>query len=296
MDFERAEPQENERNTMNNRGRYNVCRHCGNVGHYPKYCPMKPIENKVPREVRNQCPKCKQTGHFKKNCPQLTEDERRKYNRTTRIESEITRGVADVDLQELVENMEIKLNIGQAMKLIPGLRKEFNEKTKGKRVNITTNFIESKGNSRAMTCIGQIDEHELYVIIDTGAAKSVMSKGMADELGIRINKKDGGVYTTANGKVRSIGDVKKVQVFLEGEETNIDFEILETDDKIMLVGIDWMKKTDAIPKPRDDTLDFKSVNGYVEVPVMTSEENMDYTDSEYENDEDEYEDDILEEY
>ena len=232
---------EYEQTITDKRARNYICKYCNKRGHFSKNCRNKPVKNTMTKEQRNVCLKCKQKGHYKKNCPQLTGEERKKYNRTTKIDSEITSGITDVDMNELIGKTEIRLNIAQAMKYIPGLRQEFHEKTKGKRVSIQTNFLENNGNSRAMTCKGQIDEHGLYVIIDTGAARSVMSKGLANELGINIIRKNGETYNTANGRIASIGEVRGIQVFLEGEETNVDFKILDSDDKIMLLEMDWMR-------------------------------------------------------
>jgi hypothetical protein len=78
-----------------------------------------------------------------------------------------------------------------------------------------------------------------------------------------------------------------MEVYLENEPTRVNAEVIESNEVMILLGMDWMKKVRANINVEDKIINIKGRNGYVEIPVEITEEN-EYDDDE-ESDESDYE-------
>ncbi len=253
------------------------------------------------RRKRTICKKCNQQGHFNRECPLLTEEERNKVRKPVRVGLRIPKGmdripimkeVQPFNMEQHISNLPSGLTISQAASWIPGYRRDFFKAVrKGRDTNENTNYLGRSGennNTTAMKCNGEIDGVPMDVIIDTGAANSMISKNLMERLAYNIGERSNKIFTTANGtREPSLGKIKNVELFLEGRPTKVDFEVVNSSKEILLLGIDWQQKVKAVIDVTEKNINIKGEEGFIEIPIETNiEENENDGDSDYE---DEYE-------
>lgn len=257
------------------------------------------------RRKNNQCINCKNYGHFRTECPQLTEEERRKIKernqrnkeqknegRKTTIISQITEGVPKFNLSKYMNEAQSGYTMAQMCVKDPQYAKDLIKLVTRKRVAINTpmetNYFENPEKEKqtlAMFCKANIDEKELNATIDSAASESAISTKLVKELGLKIDRKNKTTFSTANGKIQTEGKINRLQIFLAGEEIRADFHVIDIDEEILLLGMDWIKKNVPDMHIEDKIIDIKKANGkIVEIPVEF-EENEDEIEYESEGNE-----------
>src|SRR5205085_9628738 len=161
--------------------------------------------------------------------------------------------------------------IGQAVNWIPGYRRDFFRAVKkGKDINENTNYLgrsEENNNTTAMKCNGEIDGVPMDVIIDIGAANSVISKNLMEKLANNIEERSNKVFTTANGmKEPSLGKIRNVELILEGRPTKVNFEVVNSSKEMLLLGIDWQQKVKAVIDVTEKIINIEGEEGFIEIP------------------------------
>jgi len=110
------------------------------------------------------------------------------------------------------------------------------------------------------------------MMVDTGAQTSVISSGLAHQLGLdgRIDRSQRGTASGV-GKAKIVGCIRSVGCELGNVEFLMDFIVLDTPDKILLLGLDLMRRYKCIVDLERDVLAFGGKGG-VEVPLLPADE------------------------
>jgi len=89
----------------------------------------------------------------------------------------------------------------------------------------------------------EIGEHEIDMLVDTGAQMSVISEHLAAQLGL-LSSLDRRFQGTANGvgQAKILGKVWDVPVKLGHVEFSLNFSVLNTRQDIILLGLDLMRQ------------------------------------------------------
>ena len=263
------------------------------------------------RRKKNKCPKCKNVGHFSTECLNISEEERRKIKernlknkerksqgRKYEIISEITKGVPEFDIMEYFKNSPCGLSVGQMCKRDKNYAREFFKVLPERRrvefgSQMETNYIgKTEGNQTlSMFCKGNIDVKDIYVTIDTGACESAISTKIVEDLGLKIDRNNRNTFDTANGEMKSEGKVYGLQVFLEGQEIRMDFNVIKSNSDKLLLGMDWTVNNVIDIHIKDKIMDVEGKKGEIlEIPIEFEEELSDYDKYESGDDNDEWSD------
>lgn len=116
----------------------------------------------------------------------------------------------------------------------------------------------------------EIGEHEIDMLVDTGAQMSVISEQLAAQLGLLSNL-DRRHQGTANGvgQVKILGKVWNVLVKLGHVEFSLNFSVLSTQQPIILLGLDLMREFKCLVDMERNCLVFGGCGG-VQVPFVSS--------------------------
>ena len=144
-------------------------------------------------------------------------------------------------------------------------------------------FPFSSSSSAAAAAVRQPDTHMciapcvigdvcVELMIDTGAQTSVMSLPLAQQLGLerRIDRSQQGIAAGV-GRARIIGKIRHVACELGHVEFNMDFIVLDAPEKILLLGLDLMRRYKCIVDLERDVLVFGGQGG-VEVHMLPADE------------------------
>jgi predicted aspartyl protease len=104
--------------------------------------------------------------------------------------------------------------------------------------------IENKRNRimMAMKTILNVEGKEVKIIIDTGAATSVITNKLRKELDIPIRKRSNVRFILADGnKIAALGRTE-VEIQINNKKIPIEVEIMDSKEKYIIIGNDILKK------------------------------------------------------
>lgn len=246
------------------------------------------------REKKFKCRNCDTVGHFTVNCPTLSPKEKEKALKAKEKNREKKEKIFPIDLEEHIRNLPCGINVEQAFEMIPGYKRKFNKVfkvvKKGKKVNFME--IPKKSKFTSMRSKAEIEDVKVDAVIDTGAAISAMTRTLIEELGYKIDKPSNVVIVTADGKkTRSLGKIVDIELILNGVDTIVTVEVIESKDRTLILGNDWLRRVQAQIDMEKGKINVKGKKGFVDIPVefYTKKNKLD------EESEEEYEDEELEE-
>jgi len=110
------------------------------------------------------------------------------------------------------------------------------------------------------------------MLVDTGAQSSVISISLARQLGLegRIDRTQRGIAAGV-GRAHIMGKIHNAVCSLGHVEFPMDFIVLDMDDKLLLLGLELMRKYKCIVDLERDVLIFGGRGG-VEVPLLPADE------------------------
>jgi predicted aspartyl protease len=116
----------------------------------------------------------------------------------------------------------------------------------------------------------EIGEHEIDMLVDTGAQMSVLSEPLAAQLGL-LSRLDRRFQGMANGvgQAKILGKVFDVPVKLGHVEFSLNFSILSTQSHIILLGLDLLQQFKCMVDLERKCLVFGGSEG-VRVPFVSS--------------------------
>ena len=84
-------------------------------------------------------------------------------------------------------------------------------------------------------------------ILDSRAATNIITKSLMNALRLKIDRPSKLVIVTANGsKVRSLGEITNFPMEFAGLRFATNVQVLDSPDKVLILGNDWLIKTQAV--------------------------------------------------
>ena len=117
----------------------------------------------------------------------------------------------------------------------------------------------------------------MEMMVDSGAQSSVMSSSLAEQLGLtsRIDRREQGIATGV-GRARISGCIRDVGCTMGNVEFYMDFIVVEVPEKLLLLGLDQLRRFKCVIDLDKEVLVFGGRDG-VEVPMLPpSKEKIDY--------------------
>jgi DNA damage-inducible protein 1 len=114
----------------------------------------------------------------------------------------------------------------------------------------------------------EIGNVAVEMMVDTGAQSSVISKSLAQRLGLMrfLDSSRQGIASGV-GTARILGRLPGIQVKLGHVEFAMDFTVLDVEEQLLMLGIDQMKKYKCIVDLERKCIVFGGRNG-CEVPFL----------------------------
>src|SRR5438045_9562715 len=93
-----------------------------------------------------------------------------------------------IDLEKRIKDSPCGLTIEEAMKMIPGYKKKFSKVFKVIKKGKEVKYMETPERTKftSARARAKIEDIEIEIIIDSGAAISVITRGLMEELGYKI--------------------------------------------------------------------------------------------------------------
>jgi len=125
-------------------------------------------------------------------------------------------------------------------------------------------------NSGMLYVAAEIGESEVEMLVDTGAQMSVISEPLANQLGL-LSHLDRSRQGIANGvgQAKIEGHVKDIPVRLGHVEFPLTFSVLQTQQPLLILGLDQMRRFNCLVDLQRSCLVFGG-HGGVEVPFVES--------------------------
>ena len=146
------------------------------------------------------------------------------------------------------------LSVGQAAHLIPSYRQGIAIAGKRTRASYYNTYSEEEEeeedyNQRpttAMQCELLVGKEPVKVIIDSGAATSIITHRLMKKLGYKITAPSRIIVVTTNGdKVKPLGVIKDFPISINYLKAPTTFEVLESPEDLLLLGNDWLLRMRA---------------------------------------------------
>ena len=133
----------------------------------------------------------------------------------------------------------------------------------------------------------RISNRDIEVIIDSGAAISVITEKLRKELSLRIIGKSNITCTLANGeKIASLGKVNTEIEIYEKLVIPITLDVIESNQKEIIIGNDLLNEWNANINYKDKMLELEDEEEIISIPVWyirQIEESEESEESEYES-------------
>src|ERR1700733_755614 len=137
----------------------------------------------------------------------------------------------------------------------------------------------------------KINNRDIEVIIDSGAAISVITEKLRKELSLKIIGKSDITCTLANGgKIASLGKVNTEIEIYEKLVIPITLDVIESNQKEVIIGNDLLNEWNANINYKDKMLELEDEEEIISIPVWyirQIEESEESEESEYESESEE---------
>ena len=91
----------------------------------------------------------------------------------------------------------------------------------------------------AVYCDAYVENHPIYLIIDTGSTGSLITKGFLDKIGRKIQESSSVNMVDVNGgKKRSLGKIRNLPINIKGITIPVDVDVSESTNYTVIVGND----------------------------------------------------------
>jgi len=145
----------------------------------------------------------------------------------------------------------------------------------------------------AAKCVITINGEEIEAIVDTGAARNVISRALKERLGLKIQRSSRTKFKFADGsKASSLGELTVKTQFENKTQLMtmpINLHVLESPEEDLLLGTEWFTKTKAKIDFEKKELTIKNTKGKtMKIPIFVTKKD------EQENYRQQYEDEIIE--
>ncbi|GBB87243.1 hypothetical protein RclHR1_01370002 [Rhizophagus clarus] len=228
------------------------------------------------RKLKSTCMNCEQQGHYTKDC---------QNERVSNIVNGMQREVPSYNILKDIKDMRANATFGQI----------YNKSLRQREVN---EIIKDISATWAML---KINGKEVRVIIDSGAAVSVISNNLRKKLRIDNVRPSGSSFTMANGT--KVTFIRKIKIMLEINDNMkmpIIVEVMDKDREELILGNDILGKKDSIIDFENKEVRIIEQEEVVSIPIeytrrIQKQENnehdnqSEYSEEEYSDQKDEYE-------
>ena len=205
--------------------------------------------------------------------------------------------LTEFNVATYLQNLPCGLTVGQAAHALPKYRAGIQRATrrsreKGQDKEKEANFVGSDDEpTTAAKCTLRVNGKVINVVIDSGAATSIITKTLLDQLNLDIDRNSKLVVVTANGdRTKSLGIVDDVPVMVGKITILTSFQVLSSKDKVLILGNDWLRNANAVMDWKQSTLTIKNDRQAIRVPITFTRTSKVETqeDSESDSGDDEY--------
>ena len=136
----------------------------------------------------------------------------------------------------------------------------------------------------------RINNKDIEVVIDSGAAISVITERLRKELSLKIIGKSNITCTLANGgKIASLGKVNTEIEIYERIVIPITLDVIESNQKEIIIGNDLLNEWNANINYKDKMLELEDEEEIISIPVWYIRQIEESEESEYESESEESE-------
>jgi hypothetical protein len=147
--------------------------------------------------------------------------------------------------------------------------KRMNDEKAGSKSNSL--YVAQSTNRSLMVVPGTLGGSDVQYVLDTGASTSVLSKRMAERLGIPIQPCETQIYTADGVVCRPLGKTGPLNVTVQNMACGIQFTVMNLDRHDALLGLDWLDATKATVNTSQRLLHFPATTICVKEPGTTSQ-------------------------
>ncbi|PVV01562.1 hypothetical protein BB560_004016 [Smittium megazygosporum] len=178
----------------------------------------------------------------------------------------------EYSLKDDLMKMQPSINFGQLLKISPEIRNQFKElykKVETKKVDeIEINNIRLSN----CKCIVNIMGEYNWVVMDTGAACSVINKRLLEKWGVEVDQSYPNKIVTADGtRHETYGKVSQVPVKIAEHNFPVDLVVIDRADDFIVFGIDWFLKYKAVIDMNKEELSLPIEEGAVVLSLSTKD-------------------------
>ncbi|CAG8632918.1 3038_t:CDS:2 [Acaulospora morrowiae] len=144
-------------------------------------------------------------------------------------------------------------------------------------IPVEVDYVEDQPQrTSAARCNMKIRNKPVVAVLDSGAAVSIMSKKLLTKLGLQISEPSNAVVVTANRtRERALGKLKDVALQLGRITVPTDFQVIESMEEMILLGMSWFKKLRARLYFDEHKLIITHEGESIELPIHQEKEEED---------------------
>jgi hypothetical protein len=187
------------------------------------------------------------------------------------LQSPISSHVQPYSMVEDIKHQQARITFGQLIEIAPKCKAELARgirKPAARKVHFSD--IESEGNPRstAMYCNAMVRGVKVHLIIDSGAAGSIVAHHFLTELGMNIDQPSTTSMINVNGEKKvPMGEVLNFPITVQGIEVPINMVVTEAETYSVIVGNDWLRKVKANIDYKTSTMTMNWKGKEIRVPV-----------------------------
>src|SRR5438034_5122649 len=184
------------------------------------------------------------------------------------LQPPISSHVQPYSMVEDIKNQQARITFGQLIEIAPRCKTELARgirKPTMRKVHFSDMEAER---STAMYCDATIRGVKIPLIIDSGAAGSIVTSHFLSKLGIHIDRLSTTSMVNVNGeKKMPMGEVLNFPITVQGIEVPVNVVVTEAETYSVIVGNDWLRKVKANIDYKTSTMTISWKGKEAKVPV-----------------------------
>ena len=187
------------------------------------------------------------------------------------LQPPISSRVQPYSMVEDIKSQQARITFGQLIEIAPRCKTELARgirRPTARKVHFSDMEIEGNQRSTAMYCDATIRGVKIPLIIDSGAAGSIVTHQFLSELGVHIDRPSTTSMVNVNGeKKMPMGEVLNFPITVQEIEVPINVVVTEAETYSVIVGNDWLRKVKANIDYETSTMTMNWKGKEAEVPV-----------------------------
>ncbi|GBB91667.1 hypothetical protein RclHR1_19010001 [Rhizophagus clarus] len=165
------------------------------------------------------------------------------------LHSPISSHVQPYSMVEDIKHQQARITFGQLIEIAPKCKTELARgirKPTTRKIHFSNMELEGNQKSTAMYCDANVKGVKVPLIVDSGAAGSIVAHHFLSQLGVHIDQPSTTSMVNVNGERKiPIGEVLNFPIKVQGIEVPIDMVVTEAETYSVIVGNDWLRKVKA---------------------------------------------------